>query len=168
MADTVQAVGRTQADILARYRAAAADPADVLGWRREVLALAMTAESLAAAVPDLEVVADTQMTRGEVEQHARSYLDLAVDKIVWHRGISAARSVQKLAEYAWLLGRDDVVAAMDAAEYEQYGAPKVRTFAVGMGWPFLDLADGPDDLERLERMSTGRLCVADCANGCGQ
>ncbi|WP_301547102.1 hypothetical protein [Micromonospora sp. C95] len=54
------------------------------------------------------------------------------------------RSVDKLGELAWLLGRDDIVAAMDHAGYPMYGAPKVKAFADGFGWPFLDDLDGDE------------------------
>ena len=69
--------------------------------------------------------------------------------------------MEKLIEYAWLLGRDDVVAAMEAAEYTNYGAPKVKAFAEGMGFPW------PTDDPGLTRMADGLPCADDCLNGCG-
>ena len=92
---------------------------------------------------------------------ASRYLDFAIGKIRNHRGISASRSVDKLTEYAWLLGRDDVVTAMEAADYPQYGAPKVKAFAEGMGWEWPSTPD-------LARMSQGLPCEDTCADGCGQ
>lgn len=97
---------------------------------------------------------------------AREYLTFAIGKILDHRGISASRSVSKLTEYAWLMGRDDVVTAMGDADYAQYGAPQVQAFAVGMGWPFLD-GLSRYDAEVLERMARGERCSDDCAEGCG-
>jgi hypothetical protein len=158
---------RTQADILARFQAAD----DFLGFARDVLAESMDGETLRSVAPNL---ADEQLraapaTPPEMLSSAASgYLDFAVGKILDHRGISASRSVAKLREYAWLLGRDDVVQAMDDAGYSQYGAPQVRAFAEGMGWAFLDLTDNASDREELERMSLGRFCEDDCVSGCGQ
>ena len=130
----------------------------------------MTAETAVQAVPKLspEDVADKKpSTTGELAVMARDYLIFAVDKIEDHRGISAGRSVDKLREYAWLLGRDDVVSAMETASYEQYGAPKVRAFGEGMGWGFLE--HGADSYrDRLERMSQGIPCTDPCEEGCGQ
>lgn len=164
-----QPATRTQEQILARYAEATADPDDILGWRREVLILPMTVETL-RTLPGIENVPTTvePLTYDQVEKEAREYLEFAVGKIVWHRGISASRSVQKLREFAWLLGRDDVVTAMDAAAYPQYGAPQVKAFAEGMGWPFLDALQDVEERTRLDRMAAGQPCEDDCAAGCGQ
>lgn len=160
---------RTQEQILARFQEAAED--DLFGFRREVLALAMTADTIRQALPKVEDPEDAAVTLGldQLADEAREYLAFAIEKILNHRGISASRSVDKLTEYAWLLGRDDVVQAMAEAEYPQYGAPKVRAFATGMGWPFLEASDdSPAAREVLERMSIGRLCDDECMDGCGR
>jgi hypothetical protein len=163
----VEPKARTQADILDRFRAAADD--DMFGWRREVLTLPMTNESVRKALPAAEIAdGRTPATLDQVTEDAQGYLAFAVEKILGHRGISASRSVQKLTEFAWLLGRDDVVEAIGAAEYAQYGAPQIRAFAEGMGWPFLDVADVAAEREQLERMSLGRFCEDECLSGCGQ
>jgi hypothetical protein len=157
---------RTQDEILARYTAAD----DFLGFGQEVLATAMTGDTMRQINPELtaEDVADAPETKPErMADEARGYLRFAVGKILDHRGISAERSTIKLREFAWLLGRDDVVQAMDAAEYPQYGAPKVKAFANGMGWPFFDDSGAREQVE-LERMSEGQPCRPDCESGCGQ
>lgn len=154
---------RTQDEILARYHAAD----DFFGFAAEVLAESMTADTIRQINPNAELPADwAPRTAEALETEAREYLGFAVDKAVSHRGISAERSVIKLREFAWLLGRDDVVQAMDAADYPQYGAPKVQAFAAGMDWapPGVDFAD----LAEFERMSQGKFCTDDCENGCGQ
>ncbi|MBM0275136.1 hypothetical protein [Micromonospora tarensis] len=151
---------RTQEQILARFRAVA--DSDWLGFRREVLADSMTLDTLRQAVPGIDTTGRDDYVKPEVlEQRARDYLTFAIGKALDHRGISASRSVDKLSEYAWLLGRDDVVAAMDAAEYEQYGVPKLRAFAEGMAWRW------PGDIP-LARMAQGLPCQSACADGCGQ
>jgi hypothetical protein len=158
-------VTRTQDEILSRYHAAD----DFLGFAIEVLAEAMTADTIRSINPGAELPEDwAPRTAEAIETAAREYLTFALGKIVDHRGISASRSVIKLTEYAWLLGRDDVVAAIDEADYAQYGAPQVKAFAAGMGWPFAETVEDPADREVLERMALGRFCEDDCMAGCGQ
>lgn len=132
---------RTQDEIAARF--AAADAA--FGWDREVLAMQMEYEHIRSALNDdvtPEQWAEARATEADVETAAREYLLFAVGKAADARGISAQRSVIKLAEFAWLLGRDDVITAMDAAPYRPYGKPKLRAFADGMGYPLTtDIAE---------------------------
>jgi hypothetical protein len=77
---------------------------------------------------------DVRSDPADIENAARAYYLFALGKIDNERGISAERSVIKLREYAWLAGRDDVVAAMDAADYTPYGAPKVALFGQAFGF----------------------------------
>lgn len=74
-------------------------------------------------------------------KEAAEYAVFAWGKAQDQRGLSASRSVDKLRAFAFMLGRDDVVAAMDAAEYAQYGAPKLEAFCEGMGFPVPTDAD---------------------------
>jgi hypothetical protein len=154
-------MSRTQEEILGRFRDVAAG--DMFGFRREVLCDAMDAPTFRIAVgPESTIPDDWEPLAGaELENTARGYLTFAIGKILDHRGISAERSVAKLAEYAWLMGRDDVVAAMRTVAYPQYGAPKVLAFAAGMGWEW------PHDDVALERMAAGEPCSDDCDAGCG-
>jgi hypothetical protein len=160
---------RTQDEILARFLDVADE--DMFGFAREVLAAAMDEATIRKAFPDINLPLAAP-AEPDTSAAAQRYLAFAIGKIVDHRGISASRSVTKLTEYAWLLGRDDVVKAMDGADYAQYGAPKVRAFAEGMGWPFADPA-GPSYREApyreaLERMSQGEPCRDGCDEGCGR
>jgi len=150
-------VSRSQDEIVARINAI---EDDMFGFRSDVLVSAL---DFAHAAPFLKDGTTEAEWDGEHDAAfaAHEYLTFAVGKILDHRGISASRSVDKLGEYAWLLGRDDVVAAMDAADYPQYGAPKVRAFAVGMDWSW------PDDPD-LARMAAGEPCEPGCVEGCGQ
>lgn len=149
---------RTQEEILARFNAVDS----FFGYEREILAEAMDVQTLAAVGIDATALADwRQLTHADLEAAAESYLEFAIGKIEEHRGLSADRSVTKLREYAWLLGRDDVVEAMDATGYAQYGAPKVRVFARKFGWPWPDSAS-------LNRMAAGASCRIDCEDGCGR
>lgn len=152
---------RTQDEILARFIEANKD--DMFGFRTSVLAEHLTYEKLAAtAAFEMDKIgeADWQPVT-DTESVARDYLTFAIGKIEDHRGISASRSVDKLREYAWLLGRDDVVDAMDAADYAQYGAPQVKAFANTIDWPW------PADVE-LNRMADGDPCRPGCEDGCSR
>lgn len=154
---------RTQAEILARIDEAADD--DWLGFRRDVLISALDHEHaipfLKEGVTAEQWNADNEGGRfADVEQSARDYYTFALGKIRGHRGISASRSVEKLTEFAWLLCRDDVITAMEEADYTNYGAPKVKAFAAGFG---LDWPNEPD----MERMAAGLPCEPGCGMGCG-
>lgn len=152
---------RTQEEILARIEGITDD---FFGFQLEALALALDFDHAKTFLNGGTVAADWPGPV-DVEKEAREYLAFAIGKIIGHRGISASRSVDKLTEYAWLLGRDDIVAAMDVAEYEQYGAPKVKAFADGMGWPFARPED-PWAEKELQRMAAGEPCKPNCEDGC--
>jgi hypothetical protein len=149
---------RSQDEIVERARAAA----DIFGSRKAVLVPALdyehAREFLKAEITEKEW--PPIPSRDKLLADAREYFAFALGKIRDHRGISASRSVDKLTEFAWLLGRDDVVAAMEAADYSQYGAPKVKVFADGFG---LDWPESQD----MTRMAAGEPCTPDCEEGCG-
>jgi hypothetical protein len=75
----------------------------------------------------------------EMLKQAREYLPFAFDKAVNHRGLSAMRSVLHLMNWAWLGGRDDLVAfADDDDDYPRYGVPVLIKFATELGVPLPD------------------------------
>jgi hypothetical protein len=152
-------VNRTQDEIVARIEDATDE--DMFGFRREVLVDALDFEHAKPFLIAGATAEEWEEARvDDFDAAARSYYTFALEKIEGHRGISANRSVEKLTEFAWLLGRDDVVAAMEAAEYPQYGAPKVAAFAAGFG------LDWPTD-PAMVRMASGRPCEDNCYDGCG-
>lgn len=64
------------------------------------------------------------------------YMEFAWDKVADQRGISASRSIEKMQEWAWLLGDDEVVAwCNDLALYPQYGAPILGRICEKYGFP---------------------------------
>lgn len=135
---TAPTVVRSQDEIAAR--AEAAD--DLFGWAQDVLLPHLDYEHAKPLLKDgvtADEWADYTAGEGPLATAITSYYQFALGKIEDQRGISAERSVIKLREMAWLAGRDDVVAAMDAAPYPEYGAPKVAAFAAGFG---LDAKDG--------------------------
>jgi hypothetical protein len=128
-----QTVTRTSAEIIARVQSA---EDDFFGWVPEVLLAYCDFETAKPFLKDgvtAEDWAEEMADPAKVREAAESYYEFALGKIADERGISAERSVTKLREYAWLMGRDDVVDAMDAAPYPQYGAPKVAAFGEAFG-----------------------------------
>lgn len=153
---------REQEEILARYESHDAD-SDFFGWRRDVLLHTMEFElirhHLVSGVKKEQWKKVRRTSVMEIEREAKNCYEYALSKIREHRSNSATRSVEKLQEYAWLLGRDDVVAAMDEVDYTQYGAPKVRAWGTGFGvrWPNTVWAVS---------MSKGLPCSPKCRSGC--
>jgi len=105
-------------------------------------------------------VKDFPLTEEFVKTEAIKYLDFAFGKAIDHRGISAGRSVQKMREYAWLLGYDDVVKfAEDDTNYQNYGVPILKKMAEVFGVPLpAEIQQWPD----------GEPCHPGCESGCGQ
>lgn len=162
---------RTQAAIAARLRAIRTTGSDLFGFREEVLLEALDFDHAREFLhPDVTATQWNQQRwnqHSDMQAYARWYLHFAIDKILDHRGNSASRSVVKLAELAWLLGRDDIVSAMHAADYPMYGAPKVKAFADGLGWPFDDAVGDLEQRQALTRMAAGQECDPDgCTRGC--
>ncbi|MFD8075864.1 hypothetical protein ACFV3E_24810 [Streptomyces sp. NPDC059718] len=128
-----QTVARSQDDIIARAQSAD----DMFGWSQEVLLAYVDYDHARPFLHDnftAEQWTEYAEDPAKVHDAAHAYYVFALGKIEDERGISAERSVIKLREYAWLMGLDDVVAAMDAAEYAPYGTPKVEAFAAGLGF----------------------------------
>ena len=157
---------RTQADIVARIAHLRLEDTDLFGFREEVLLAALDYAHARQFLPG-DVCASDWHQQTDHEAYAQAYLEFAIGKILDHRGNSASRSVDKLAELAWLACRDDVVAAMESADYPRYGAPKVKAFADGFGWAFADAVDDPDARQALARMAGGDECdPRGCEWGC--
>lgn len=149
---------RSQAEILDRYRRIRDD--DWAGFRRDALASLMTADTI-NATGDYKPITDDEHAAAAPLAALRDYFPFACEKATDHRGISASRSVEKLTEFAWAAGFDDAVAAMDAAPYQNYGAPQLHALAQavdGLVWP---------DTEALNNMSAGEPCQPGCEQGCG-
>ena len=149
---------RTQEEIVAKM---STKSDSFFGFDKEVYVLGLDFEH---AKPFLEEGTTAEQcptrTEAEVTKEAAGYAEFAWGKAEDHRGLSAGRSVEKLTAFAWLLGRDDVVAAMEAAGYAQYGCPKLKAFCDGMGFPV-------PDSEELMRMMRGESCSDYCESGCG-
>lgn len=161
---------RTQDEILARFQKAIKDGGKGLGaalaaeFRTEVLASAMTLDTLKKIDPNYEGDAEKYPTIRDFKAYGQEYLEFAITKALDHRGLSAGRSIEKLQEIAWLLSRNDVIEAMNEAGYTNYGAPQLKAFAEKMGFEFkvgqyCEQAD-------LDNMAAGKPCHKGCQEGC--
>ena len=98
----------------------------------------------------------------DIPEQMAGYMSFAWGKVDDHRGISAGRSVQKLAALAWLTGDDEILPfSEDSDNYAQYGASILKHICEKYNLPI------PDD-EGLLRMAQGLPCVEDCEQGCGR
>ncbi len=67
-------------------------------------------------------------------QDMLDYLVFGYSKALDERGISASRTISKLAAWAWLLGRDDLETLLkEDARYSPYGMPALIAFAEALG-----------------------------------
>ena len=161
---------RTPEEIVARIEEVKGD--DFLGFRRQVLVMALPYDVAAESNLVREGVTKEQWDESTVHgeeattKEALEYLEFAFGKADDHRGISANRSVEKMGEYAWLLCRDDVVTAMENAEYAQYGVPVLVQFAEHLSDESRAVWARVKN-ERLERMAVGLPCETECYEGCG-
>lgn len=89
------------------------------------------------------------------------YMAFAWGKVEDHRGISAGRSVEKCTAWAWYLRGDDILSEIEAAEYAQYGAPKLAVICRALN---LNIPADP----QIQRMINGEPCSPGCESGCGQ
>lgn len=158
---TTIAVVRSQTEIALHIGAVRADAGDPLGFASEALIMFLDREHVGEfLLPDVDLQEWSPIP--DLDAECRGYLDLAMGKAGGHRGISAGRSVEKLTQYAWLAGREDVVDAMRAAPYPNYGVPKLEVFARGMG---LDETWEAGLTDNLRAMARGESCSPNC-RGC--
>ncbi|KKN98482.1 hypothetical protein LCGC14_0145930 [marine sediment metagenome] len=92
-----------------------------------------------------------------VEAEAKTYMeDYGKRKAKNHRSLSASRTIEKMTEWMWLLGKDDLVYKIKNKEisYQNYGAPILKAICEKMGWDFPTKG-------KLWRMSQGLKCTTD-------
>lgn len=101
---------------------------------------------------------------------AEEYMRFAWGKAMDHRGLSAGRSLYKLATWLWMAGDDEAVdILMDESNYPPYGAPALRLVCERYGWPVPpdDMAASGDDGEgTVGPMKRGESCSPGCRS-CG-
>ena len=129
---------RTDEEILQRIKGI--ERLDWLGFKTQVLVVNLSFEAAKPFLKD-EIAAeewaeDTSGVGTPAEEGAK-YLPFAIGKIENERGISANRSVQKFAEWAWLDGEDDLAVQIDDDQnYGWYGDRAVRLYAEHYGLPW--------------------------------
>lgn len=164
---------RSTEEILARIAEHRASDR-IFDFRAETLAEALPSSALDTAGFCTTTPEEWDEARLDTDDKIRvaaiEYLTFAFDKAKDHRGLSANRSVDRMGEYLWLLGLDTT--KFHAADYAQYGVPKLAAAAEALGVTF------PDD-PQLKNMAEGRQCLhgtdpADrswdhgiCQEGCG-
>lgn len=154
---------RTVEEIASYYEARRQD--DFLGFEAEVLLPFLPYD---LAKPWLKPDSSPEkwgkqksLTEEGVLETMRDYMAFAWGKALNHRGISASRSVTKMASWLWLLGDDEIVAfCHDEANYENYGAPVLKAICDKYRFPI------PDD-ECALQMAQGLPCYPGCDMGCG-
>jgi hypothetical protein len=100
------------------------------------------------------------LTEDNVKRDMGDYMEFAWGKVIDHRGLSASRSVEKMAEWCWLLGDDESVEFAETdGNYAMYGAPILNFMCQKHGFPV------PEDNDDLEKMIAGQPCHKDC-HGC--
>jgi len=156
---------RSQAEIRARFdRLRSGDEADVFGFAGEAIVEALERETVLDLIPD----PSTDWHKVNLPQTMIGYLAFAIDKALGHRGISAVRSHEKFQVWLWCLNDQDLIDRYDSADYQQYGAPKLRVLVEHFG-----LAALPEetrkalDTDEWRNMAAGRFCVSNCVEGCG-
>jgi len=155
---------RTVEEIVHRLRNRMPD-VDVLGFRLEALAIFLPKDALREFLkPDAtaENWTPLPLTSESVQSEMRTYMaETGWRKVLSHRGISASRSVEKMSEWLWLLGNDELHGFAEADEnYAQYGAPVLLRICEKYGF---DIPEGPE----AHRMALGLPCREDCDEGCG-
>jgi hypothetical protein len=165
----------SQDEIVAFYQETR--PLDLFGWYAEVLVTAMDFDHarplLKADVTEEVWTADgCPKTPDALRADAVDYLTFAFGKAAGHRGLSADRSVHKMAAYLFLLGYP--LEEYDTAGHENYGVPKLLVAARLLGtWQPGQPATGKDgepdatEVDDLVRMGQGLPCELGCQLGCG-
>jgi hypothetical protein len=152
---------RTVPEIVARYRDTRAE--DILGFHGSVLLEYLPVTDLRQFCKegaDLSDWTPSALTREAITEAMREYMEFAWGKATGHRGISANRSVAKLAAWLWLLGDGELAAfANDSANYPYYGGPILGRICEKYGFPI------PDE-EAARRMASGQPCEEHCCEGC--
>jgi hypothetical protein len=156
---------RTQEEIAKRIKELDADPTTPFGFAQSALLECLDFEH---ARPFLKKDTTAEewgepaaTTRELLLDAMRDYMPFAWGKAEDHRGLSAMRSIEKFESWVWALGEDELLAAVKAAPYENYGAPKLAAVCRALGFP---VPSG----ERVQRMIDGQRCGADYECGCSE
>lgn len=103
-----------------------------------------------------EVWNQKELTRNNIIEDMKNYMEFAWGKVIDHRGLSAGRSVNKFQGWIWVLGEDDKI---DWENYTNYGAPILKQICGVYGFEI------PESKE-VKNMMEGRMCRENCDEGC--
>lgn len=92
------------------------------------------------------------LTRKHVLKDMRAYMPFALQKALDHRGLSAARSIDRYRAWLWLLG-DCEYGTVPWQRYQNYGMPILKHICERYGFDFPSSEDAT-------RMAEGRPCVS--------
>lgn len=135
---------------------------DPFGFKRSVLVFFLPFD---AARPHLkDDVTEEQWNDDRTPLHIEKVFAEAVDylRFAWgkasdHRGLSAARSIDKMEMYCWILGAEPGL--IEGRDYANYGTPGLKAAAEFLRQPI------PED-RNLVRMMQGIECTEGCQEGC--
>lgn len=122
---------RTDEEIVARIQEVS--EVDIFGFQTQVLVPHLDFEAAQPYLKEEVTAEDWAEVRAGVKSPAEEgadYLPFAIGKIEDERGLSAGRSVQKFAEWAWLDGETALAEQLDdESNYGWYGDKAVRMYA---------------------------------------
>lgn len=129
---------RTQQEIADRVEKVIGE--DLFGFKSEVLIPYLEFDRAKVYLNDGVTAAEWARITSDVDAapaEGAEYFQFAVAKCEDERGISANRSVMKLAEWAWLDGQDDLAEQMeDDDNYGWYGRTALEMYAAHYDLPW--------------------------------
>lgn len=132
---------RTPQEIIVKIRELKSK--DFFGFRVQDLALHLEKDDvLQFCKPDADLSnwkalpTDEESVKGEILE----YMPFAWEKANNNRGLSAARSIDHMGAWLWLLGLDK--AAEQIREYNMYGKPQLRAICEAFEWDWRQWDDG--------------------------
>ena len=162
---------KNEDQILAKVTEIKANGKDMFGFKIEALVQFLPSKQVQALFGFQDPVEEDMkkwdeedkesLTEENVMNLFREYMAFAWGKALDHRGLSASRSVSKLAMYAWIMGADELVDDIESRRirYAQYGCPILAAIAEKFSFPI------PED-SGTQNMIAGNPCEPDCSMGC--
>lgn len=140
MSSTTRTLVRTQDEIVKRVANLAGK--DAFGWSRELLITFLDFEHARPFLVESATEDQWGSPSSDPRHELIEYLEFAWEKAHDARGISAGRSVDKIEQWLWLAGEDEVLARFMAASYSPYGIPRLRVVTEALAPERLAELDG--------------------------
>lgn len=151
---------RTQEEIVERILKSQKE--DIFGFATEVLVFELDFENAKQFLnkdTTKETWDEDRSKQADTLTEAKNYMVFAWGKAQDHRGLSAGRSLTKMTEYCWLLGKDDVILATQSVGRSMYGCAQLKVFSEALEVPV------PTDAA-TQNMIKGIECQPGCQEGC--